>query len=289
MKKLLLSLIITLAVSQIIFTQARYDGSIFDIHEVNEIDKIPRSLKTDKNLLIPESFINFDDWIFSADNSVQIAPNRYSGVSFYAPYSNTPTWLTHYNSYSTPNSLIVGVCCSGVDNFIISVDSLIIDFAQNSKDVSFWWGTNGWYNTGIIEVYEGANYQLVASIQVNLNNYWNYSTVNASQKIRRIILRRPNANYPAGNGYISIDNFQFSPGSNTSSPIGYLDSVQTSDPVGAVGWSVDPDNTSASNTVHCYVNGPAGSGSRFLGAVCQLTESRCSLSRQSSVFNAYSG
>jgi hypothetical protein len=42
--------------------------------------------------------------------------------------------------------------------------------------------------------------------------------------------------------------------------------VRTSDPVGAVGWSVDPDNTSASNVVHCYVDGPAGSG-RFLGGV----------------------
>ncbi len=61
MKKLLLSLIITLSISQILFAQMRYDGSIFDIHEVNEIDKIPRSLNTDKNLLIPESFINFDD------------------------------------------------------------------------------------------------------------------------------------------------------------------------------------------------------------------------------------
>jgi hypothetical protein len=68
MKKLLLSLIITLAISQIIFTQARYEGSIFDIHEVNEIDKIPRSLVKDKNNLIPESFINFDDLIFSTIN-----------------------------------------------------------------------------------------------------------------------------------------------------------------------------------------------------------------------------
>lgn len=266
MKKLLLSLTITLAVSQIMFAQVRYDGSMFDIHKVNEINKIPRSLSTDKNLLVPESFINFDDLIFSANNSVQINPNRYSGVSFYSPYSDSITWLTRFDSYSYPNSLDVGICCSS-NNEIISLDQIIIDFAQNSKDVSFWWGTRGWYNVGIIEVYEGANYQLVSSNQVNLNYYWNFFTINPSQKIRRIILRRPNANYPAGLGHIHLDDFQFSLGSNTSSPIGYLDSVQTTNPVGAVGWSVDPDNTSASNTVHCYVNGPAGSGSRFLGAV----------------------
>jgi hypothetical protein len=266
MKKLLLSLIIILAISQIIFTQQRYAGSIFDIHEDSQIDKIPRGLSKIENALTPESFINFDDWIFSADNSVQINPNRYSGVSFYAPYSNTPTWLTHLVNYSYPNALFVGICCDP-NGRINSVDSLVIDFAQNSKDISFRWGTSGWYNTGIIEVYEGVNYQLVASSQVNLNYYWNFFTVNPSQKIRRIILRRPNGNYPAGNGHIDIDDFQFSPGSNTSSPVGYLDSVNTSNPVGAVGWSVDPDNTSASNTVHCYVDGPAGSGSRFLGSV----------------------
>jgi hypothetical protein len=165
MKKLLLSLIIILAISQIIFTQQRYAGSIFDIHEDSQIDKIPRGFSKIENALTPESFINFDDWIFSADNSVQINPNRYSGVSFYAPYSNTPTWLTHLVNYSYPNALFVGICCDP-NGRINSVDSLVIDFAQNSKDISFRWGTSGWYNTGIIEVYEGVNYQLVRSCQM---------------------------------------------------------------------------------------------------------------------------
>jgi len=42
-----------------------------------------------------------------------------------------------------------------------------------SKDVSFLWGRDSSYYGGTVEVYEGNNLQLVASVPVNLPGYWN--------------------------------------------------------------------------------------------------------------------
>ncbi|MGI8469036.1 MAG: hypothetical protein ACR2N3_11360 [Pyrinomonadaceae bacterium] len=44
-----------------------------------------------------------------------------------------------------------------------------------------------------------------------------------------------------------------------SSPIGFLDGIDVN--MATInGWSFDPDNPSASNDVHIYINGPAGGG-----------------------------
>ncbi len=45
----------------------------------------------------------------------------------------------------------------------------------------------------------------------------------------------------------------------TGSPYGWLDNVDTTE-WKAKGWSFDPDNSSASNTVHFYIDGPSGTG-----------------------------
>ncbi len=60
-----------------------------------------------ESLLSPNlTSINFDDLIFSDDNSVAISSNRYTGVSFY--YPGRQTFLTHFMRFSFPNSLITG-------------------------------------------------------------------------------------------------------------------------------------------------------------------------------------
>lgn len=61
-----------------------------------------------------------------------------------------------------------------------------------------------------------------------------------------------------------MDNFQFTP-ITTRSPVGNLDRISIINPVGAYGWSVDPDNPSASNSVHCYVDTVNSAG--FIGSV----------------------
>lgn len=210
-----------------------------------------------ENLIL--SSINFDDIIFSADNSIRISPNRYAGVSSSA--SSGDTWLTRFRSLSYPNSLIVGYVGT-FDYNIYSVGQLVIDFARPSSDVSFWWGVDG-DPSGTIEIYN-ENLQLVNSIPVGFfgNSWHSYSLNQYHQKIKRVILRRPSVPNNLY-GHIFLENFQFTP-STTQGPIGYLDGV-SADPGAAFGWSLDPDNPSASNSVDCYVESVIPS--RFIGRV----------------------
>ncbi len=89
----------------------------------------------------------------------------------------------------------------------------------------------------------------------------NYAMPPASQTVN-------NANSVSWCGY---DDCCFDPeecgggGNSTSSPLGWLDSVDPSN-WKVKGWSYDPDNSSASNTVHIYIDGPAGTGT-FAGQV----------------------
>lgn len=169
--------------------------------------KFPVGSTEDQTQNISVTNINFDDIVFSVDNSIPIAPNRYAGVTFYAV--GTQTWLTRFNSFSWPNSLIVGYT-SVFDYNIYSVNNLVIDFTVASRDVSFWWGADGTYSTGAIEIYND-NLQLVTTIPVNLPSYWhNFSLSQYSQSIKRVILYRP---YVANSlyGHIYLENFQFTP------------------------------------------------------------------------------
>lgn len=52
----------------------------------------------------------------------------------------------------------------------------------------------------------------------------------------------------------------------TGSPIGYLNDGIGSD-WKVKGWSLDPDNPTASNVVHIYIDGPAGGGGSHIGTV----------------------
>lgn len=212
--------------------------------------------------------INFDDIIFSNDNSIEISPNRYSGVSFYSLFAST--WLTWNRRHSVPNSLIVGRLVPYPDpqgnSPIISSESMVIEFSQPSKDVAFLWGTDSYYSGGFIEIYENNNH-LVSSFPVTIGfANWLPVTLNGvSERIRKVVLRRPQASFPAGFGHIFVDNLQFTPNPSTS-PVGALETVSTTGSVGAFGWSADPDNPTASNSVSCYVDGPSGQG-RFIGTV----------------------
>lgn len=184
-------------------------------------------------------------------DSIAISPNRYANVSFSSPYSGSTTWLTRYISYSSPNSLVTGYKIGNTFE-IYAYDTLNIDFAYPSKDVTFLWGTQGYYNVGQFEVYNDNN-QLVANGQVGFNGgTWISISLNQySQRVKRVVLRRPLVS-DNRYGHIVLDNFQFTP-ITTQSPIGYFDGVSIQQGV-ATGWSVDPDNTSASNTVDCYVD-----------------------------------
>ncbi|MGH9948281.1 MAG: hypothetical protein ACRD6X_13945 [Pyrinomonadaceae bacterium] len=87
------------------------------------------------NIFSPElNIINFDDLPIYTDNSEQISPNRYAGVSFYSP--GAATWLTTSRSFSYPDSLIVGNMYP-FDEYIYSVSTMIVDFALPAKDVFF--------------------------------------------------------------------------------------------------------------------------------------------------------
>lgn len=217
-----------------------------------------------KSLLEPSviTTINFDDLVFYDTNSITIQPNRYAGVSFYA--QNTQTWLTWYFRYSPRNSLLVGYLPYPYTT-VVSVDNLIIEFVEPAKDVAFFWGQQGYYSSGTIQIID-INNQLVATVPVSFGFYsWvNISLNQFSQRIKKLILRRPPVS-DARYGHIFIDNFQFQPNPFVS-PVGALTNVSTTAPVGAVGWSVDPDNASANNNVDCYVDGLAGQG-RFIGRV----------------------
>jgi PKD domain len=68
-----------------------------------------------------------------------------------------------------------------------------------------------------------------------------------------------------GPGGSSTFSRQITPSVPTFSPIGFLDGV-TQNTRNAFGWSLDKDNSSASNRVHLYIDGPAGTGT-FLGEV----------------------
>jgi hypothetical protein len=193
----------------------------------NFLEKISSGKFNLERFVEPQAtFINFDDLRINQENSGRISPYRYAGVRFYSP--GTETFLTYFQRYSYPNSLIVGIMDTypnpqGFYN-INSVNNLQIEFAQNAKDVSFLWGTSGYYNTGQVQIYNESN-QLVATVPVNFGGYqWvSLSLSQYSQRIKGIVLIRP----PVSNtyyGHISIDNFQFTP-VTTASPVGYLDNV----------------------------------------------------------------
>ncbi len=236
-----------------------------------DLRKLPKSIYQSNvnidNILEPSlTQINFDEINFPDDNSITISPNRYANISFYSPFAGNNTYLTHVTSYSYPNSLIVGFTVYNPQtNFydIYSNDRTVVEFAHPSRDVSFLWGrmSNSNHSVGWIDIYDPDN-QLTATVTVNLPSNWAIISLNpVSQNIKKLVLRRPtNAN--SLYGHILIDNFQFTP-IPTQSPIGTLESVSIQNGA-AVGWSADPDSQSASNVVHCYVDG--FNPSNFIGA-----------------------
>lgn len=129
----------------------------------------------------------------------------------------------------------------------------MIDFAQPAKDVFFLWGTDRTYLNGTIEIYD-ENLQLVNTVAFTIPAYWIYfQGNNYHQRIKRLVLRRPNGSYAGGTGHIWLDNVQFTP-ITTVSPVGNLEDVSIQD-AAAVGWAADPDSPSANIFVDCFIDG----------------------------------
>lgn len=237
---LVVSLIVTVGINQKAWSQ---------------VPTSPPASEPDSDLAPYATFIGFDDVPNNNPygNSVEIYRGRYPGVSFYDPYAFTTTFVTRSNSYTYPNSLIVGYVCNSSSGEICSDHVMYIDFTQKSKDVSFLWGRDFSYGSGTIYVYQGDNYELVAAVPVGLAAQWTSISLSAySQTIKRVILTHPGTP-PNVTGHIFIDNFQFTP-VTTQSPAGTLESVSTTD-AAAVGWSADPDSPAANNFVDCHIDG----------------------------------
>lgn len=213
----------------------------------------------EENLRIPEklpnnftepsaTIINFDDVSLSYNTAVVISPNRYPGVSFYGVYSNSNTYIISQSSWVSPyNKLTVGSSTSSTG--INPQSPLAIDFAQPVKDVSLYLSSG--CSVTHIDIYQRGQYLQRISVtwgyydppfkQVQFNSI--------SQKITNLRIYEGCSTYP----YIGIDNVTFQP-NPSSSPIGNFDYISTVNPVGAFGWTVDPDNPSASNFVSCYTD-----------------------------------
>lgn len=105
-----------------------------------EASTMPKSLD---NLTEPSlNIVNFDDMPWNG-SAFPISSNRYPGVSFYAPYSNSNTFVIgNYNSsVSFPNRLIVGSVNSA--GAVITQSPLVIDFSQPMKNVSLYLNVGG--------------------------------------------------------------------------------------------------------------------------------------------------
>lgn len=213
-----------------------------------------KRLLTNELLAPSVNYINFDDYVFSDDNTITISPNRYADVSIYSPYSGNNTYLTTYFRWSWPNSLIVGYSVWNTQMGyydIYSSDRMVIDFANPSKDVGFIWGqAHGTYSSGWVDIYTD-NYALVTTLPVGLGSWTSFSLNQFSQRIKRVVLRRPNVANGLY-GHIYLENLQFTP-ITTRSPVGTLESVSIQDGA-ALGWSADPDSPSSSNFVDCYID-----------------------------------
>jgi hypothetical protein len=201
-----------------------------------------------------QTTINFDN--LSAGT---IISNQYPGVIF----SSTPYYnIVHNNcggycTYSSPPNAL--------QSYPDNMRDIIIDFAQPVKDLTFYSCGWDWFGSIFIDIYERGVYTRT----VRGDGYGSYypffaNLTSFGTKITKI--RIYGITDPAG---LAWDDFSFTPNPDppqTSSPIGYQDSVNANGSGNAAGWSLDPDNPSQSNTVHFYIDGPAGSGT-FIGSI----------------------
>ncbi|MEP6849477.1 MAG: FG-GAP-like repeat-containing protein [Acidobacteriota bacterium] len=89
---------------------------------------------------------------------------------------------------------------------------------------------------------------------------YTYNNLGLVQRIERTMPTGQSA-MPA---FAEDDDWGDSLTSTTSSPIGYLDSADST--TGIIrGWSLDKDSPNTSNQVHIYIDGPAGQGGTFVG------------------------
>lgn len=139
-----------------------------------------------------------------------------------------------------------------------------IDFSEPMKDVSFDLAFSApSCNFVYVDVYH--NGQLAHTAWGFLEDWKPINLNSISLKVTNIRIRSGCSLGPTGSG-IKLDNVSFQP-NPFQSPIGWLERVAITDPVGAFGWSLDLDNEPVSNYVDCYVDGPTGGGGRFIGRV----------------------
>lgn len=130
------------------------------------------------------------------------------------------------------------------------------------KDVTLWL-TSG-CSLAHIDIYQRGQYLQTISVS------WGffdppYKQVLFNSISQKITLLRIREGCSTTTPYITIDDVTFEPNPSYS-PVGSFDYISIVEPIGAFGWSVDPDNPSGSNFVSCYTD-VGTSLERYIGTV----------------------
>ena len=282
LKKLIFLFVIFLLLQQLnspVFCYEFSENSLIDLIQINSFDKMSLGKENWKlfskenakqfsniwtNNFTVLNTVNFDDMPYDGYNAYPISPNRYPKVSFYAPYSNSTTFTRGGNNLSAsfPNHVLVGYANN--TGAIIYQSPMIVSFSEPMKDVSFHIRTGG-CDVINVDIFDRNQYLQTVSISSLLNSYWKYIELNSySQYITDLRFNYP-CSFDNNGPYIGLDNVTFQENPSYS-PIGYFDNVSTTAPIGAYGWSVDPDNPSASNSVSCWTD-VGTSNERFITSV----------------------
>ena len=215
----------------------------------------PAASPTDFGVSPELTTVNFDDLAGSCW-STPFSPTRYPGVSFHGPTQNSLSLVRACGgSYSYPNHMWVGIPAS--NGAVNAVSPLHIDFGVKMKDVSLYVDLLG-CNSMVVELRDAQGWWRTVPYSVSTQGWTRLDFNGQSRNITNLKLHY---NCPVGqyqSPIILLDNVSFEHNPNQF-PTGNFDAVSVQEGA-AVGWAVDPDNTSANIYVDCYL-----STSVFLG------------------------
>ena len=193
--------------------------------------------------------IGFDDLAGSCW-STPFSPTRYPNVSFHGPTQNSLTFVRACGgSFSYPNHIWTGIPTTG--GGASAVSPFHIDFGQKMKDVSLYVDLLG-CGSLVVELRDAQGSWRTLNYSVNTNNW---TRLDFNPHSRNITNLKLHYNCPVGQSQspiILLDSVSFEPNGNQF-PTGSFDAVSLQESA-AVGWAVDPDNTSANINVDCYVH-----------------------------------
>lgn len=194
--------------------------------------------------------INFDNFGYGNGGTVPISPDSYPGVSIFAPWTNSLTYISRVSPYSYPNHALVAT--APYNGSITFLSPMVIRFNQGKmKDVSLRLVDPLYGCSNTIDVYENGYYKTTLSFPYSGSNPWRYINFNnVSQYITQLVINS-NCSDP-NNIFVFVDDITFQ-NNPTQSPIGFLDGIDANR--NAYGWSLDPDDPSNSNNVEIYIDG----------------------------------